>query len=493
MRPIHAILPAIVGALVGCRSETDIVSFVPVIAVQPAALDYGEVVSGDATPSLDVLVANLGRADLIADLTLEGEDAAAFSVPEEALHLELPPDGSVVIPVTFAPTDLRPYAGVLAVTNNDVKQAVVPVPLSGIGRVPYAPDIAIEPTDTLDLGTVAVGEDETGFFQVRNLGDADLVLGTITQSGAGAFHLDQDYSGVVIAPGQARPVVLTYTPFQAGGDSGAVHIPSNDPDEPLVDVTLLANGGGTFAYPEAVIDCPGQVDLAGPIDVPLDGSASTDPGGQALTWDWSIARRPSAADQAATPDPTDTPATTVRLDAAGTWEVQLVVTNEDGVPSVPTKCVIDAVPLDDLHVELSWGGPTSDLDLHLADGTSGLFEVPGDTSFCNPNPDWGTAGQSADDPRLDLDDDEGFGPENINVPAPAKGTYAVRVHLFDDVDDGAVTARVTVFTYGTAVWSGSQVMRRNEVWEVGQVNWPDGTFGVGSEPLWNAGGTRSCE
>ncbi|MCA9491728.1 MAG: choice-of-anchor D domain-containing protein [Myxococcales bacterium] len=492
MRPIHAILPAIV-ALVGCSSETDIVSFVPVIAVQPASLDYGEVVSGEETPTLDVLVANVGRADLIADLTLEGDDPGAFSFPDDVAHLELPPEGSVVIPVTFTPTELRPYAGVLAVTNNDVKQAVVPVPLVGIGRVPYAPDIAIEPSDTLDLGTVPVGEDETGFFQVRNLGDADLVVGTITQTGAGAFHLDQDYSGVVIAPGQSRPVVLTYTPFQAGGDSGAVHIPSNDPDEPEVTVTLRANGGGTFEYPEAVIDCPGQVDLVGPIDVHLDGSDSSDPSGQALTWGWSIARRPPAADQVAEPDPTDAPETDVRLDAAGTWEIQLVVTNEDGVPSVPTKCVIDAVPLDELHVELSWGGATSDLDLHLADGGAGLFEVPGDTSFCNPNPDWGVAGQVADDPRLDLDDDDGFGPENINVPSPAKGTYPVRVHLFDDVDDGAVTARVTVFTYGTAVWSGSQVMRRNEVWEVGQVNWPDGTFGVGSEPLWNAGGTRSCD
>ena len=488
MRPVHAILAA---GLAACSSETTIVSYEPVIAVRPSALDFGEVVAGESA-ILELAVANSGNADLVADLSLSGEDPDAFSLPAELAHVELAPDASVVVPVTFAPGEFRPYGAVLALTNNDVDQAVVPVVLTGIGRVPYAPDIAIEPDPPIDFGTVAVGEDATRFFEVRNLGDADLTLGTITQTGAGAFHLDQDYSGVVIAPGQARPVVLTYTPFQGGGDSGEVRIPSDDPDEPEVVVALRANGGGDADYPEAVIDCPGRVDLVGPVTVHLDGSGSSDPHGQARTWAWSIARRPSAADPDARPEPTDAPATDVRLEVAGIWEVQLVVTNEDGVSSVPTKCVLEAVPKDDLHVELSWGGPTSDLDLHLAEGEAPLFDVPGDTSFCDPHPAWGEAGE-ADDPRLDLDDDEGYGPENINVPSPADGTYAVRVHLFDDVDDGAVTARVTVWAYGEEVWSGSRVMGRNEVWEVGRVNWPDGTFGVGSEPLWDAGGLRSCD
>jgi uncharacterized protein YfaP (DUF2135 family) len=108
------------------------------------------------------------------------------------------------------------------------------------------------------------------------------------------------------------------------------------------------------------------------------------------------------------------------------------------------------------------------------------------------SPDWGRQG-ATDDPSLDVDDDDGFGPEVINVASPADGAYPVRVHLFDDADDGDVTARVTVFAMGREVFSGSRVLRRNQVWDVGEVNWPQGTFAVSSTRPWDAEGTRGCE
>ncbi len=484
----------------GCTSETGIVSLEPTLVVQPDALDFGPVVAGvqttpppgAASATLSVRIANTGQAELVADLTLEGEDPGAFSLDPALAHLELEPDEGVDVPVTFDPAEVGDYTASLVVASNDTQQALLPVGLAGEGRVPYRPDIEIVPGGTIHFGDVAVEDRELAFFEIRNVGDADLRVGTITQTGAGTFSLDADYSGTTIAPGDGRPIVLTYAPIQPGGDSGRVVIPSNDEDEPEVTVALEANGGGTFEYPEAVIDCPGRVEVAGPLVVTLDGSASADPSGEALTFSWATVRRPDAADQAATPSPVDAPVTDVRIDAAGTWEVQLQVTNASGVPSVPTKCVIEAVPKDELHVELSWAGPTSDLDLHLSLEDAALFEVPGDVSFCNAAPDWGVAGERSDDPSLDLDDDDGFGPENVNLPAPADGVYPVRVHYFDDRDDGDVTARVTVFAYGAAIWSGSQVLRRNEVWEVGQVNWPDGTFGVGAQRPADAE-VRSCE
>lgn len=482
-------LPTILLLSACSGSEVQFSSLRPELAVLPEALDFGEVVAGEETPSLDVFVDNAGLAELIADLSVDGADAGAFTVDQT--HLEIAPDGQVTVPVTFAPTELRPYAANLVVSSNDPEQALWVVPLAGIGRVPYAPEIEIRPATGIDFGSVAVGVEDLGFFEIANTGDADLVLGSIVQSGAGTFQLQTDPSGSIVAPGQSRAVVVRYTPVQPAGDSGEVRIPSNDADEPLVTVALQANGGGQFDYPEAVIACPGQVDLAGPILVHLDGSASTDPLAGPLTYWWEVVRRPTAADPDRQPDPRDQPETDLWVDAAGTWEVTLQVTSDLGVPSVPEKCVIEAVPVDELHVELSWGGATSDLDLHLADGEAAFFDVPGDVSWCNRNPDWGGAGDE-DDPRLDVDDDDGFGPENINLASPADGTYVVRVHHFDDGDDGSVTANVQVFTYGTLAWSGSKVLARNDVWEVGQVNWPDGTFGLSDLAPWDALGLREC-
>jgi len=477
--------PLVLLAWCGCGGqEVQLRSLQPEVAISPAALDFGDVVANSETAVLPLFIDNSGRANLLATLAFEGDDAAMFSADVD--ELELAPGDSTQVRVSFAPAALRAFSATLVVASNDPDDALLPSTLTGAGRVPYAPDIELRPSAQLDLGSVDVGDTKTGFFEVFNAGDALLVLGSVTQSGAGTFTLVSDPSGDVVPPAQARAVLVEYAPVQPAGDSGQLTIASNDADEPEVVLDLLANGGGLFAYPQAVIACPGPLDLDGPVSVALDGTGSSDPDGLPLTYAWAIVRSPAAADPTRQPEPADTPESTLLIDVAGTWEVSLTVANDrvPPVPSVPAKCVIEAVPADDVHIEVSWAGPTADFDLHLAQGDTPFFETPGDASFCNPFPAWGA--------RLDVDDSDGFGPENINIATPADGTYAVRVHHFDDGDDGAVTGTVQVFTYGTLAWQGSAVLARNEVWEVGQVNWPTGTFGVSTEPPWDAGGTREC-
>jgi hypothetical protein len=483
----------LVIALGGCTGETGLTTLTPALAVLPEALDFGEVVAGEATAEQQVFVDNGGRATLEGTVYVDGTDAGLFSLGLDVAELSLPADEGLDFRVTFAPTEVAPAEAALVFETNDPDSPTLVVPLVGVGRVPYAPDIEVTPT-RLDFGDVDPGDDATLAFALTNTGDADLTLGTLSQTGAGAFLLRNDYSGQRVPPGQTQNILITYTANVLGtGDSGVLRIPSDDADEAVVEVQLEANGGGEASYPEAVVDCPGTVDLTGPVDVVLDGSASSDPSGlDPLTYAWTLIRRPTAADESIAPTPADAASTTVRIDTAGTWEVQLQVTNTLGVPSAPTKCVIEAVPVDQLHVELSWAGPTSDLDLHLADGDAAFYSVPGDVSWCNRSPDWGRQG-ATDDPSLDVDDDDGFGPEVINVASPADGAYPVRVHLFDDADDGDVTARVTVFAMGREVFSGSRVLRRNQVWDVGEVNWPQGTFAVSSTRPWDAEGTRGCE
>lgn len=475
----------------GCRPETSYTTLTPEISVLPEVVDFGEGVADEGQSVRAIHVDNGGRAALEGTVSITGADADQFALAEGVGAIALPPGTTLEFSLAFLPTAVAAAEAALAFRTNDPDDPIVEIPLRGVGRVPYAPEIEISPT-ALDFGRVDPGDRRSLFFDLTNAGDADLHLGTLSQTGAGVFALDADYSGATLAPGQTRTIVVTYAPVLGSGDAGALQIASDDADEPEVEVALEGNGGGRADYPLAAIDCPGTVDLAGPVAVALDGSGSSDPNGRPLTWAWSVARRPAAADDAGLPDPSDQPSTTVRLDAAGTWEVALQVTNDLGVPSAPTKCVIEAVPVDQIHVELSWSGPTSDLDLHLADGDAPFFSVPGDVSWCNRRPAWGGP-REGDDPSLDLDDDDGFGPENINVAAPADGTYPVRVHLFDDGDDGLVTATVSVFAYGNLVHTSNQVLRRNQVWEVGQINWPDGSFGVASEPPWDAGGTRGCE
>lgn len=481
---------ALLCGAVACGNEINFSDLSGHFSAAPGALEFGEVVANEGSATQELFITNSGVVALEISEILPPDDPA-FTVGGDP-SFEVLPDESVVVPVTFAPTALGEASASITFVTSDIELEQAVIPLHGTGRAPYAPDIEVRPP-SVDFGAVAVGAPEkVAFFEVANVGDAELALGSVVQAGAGTFVLDHDFSGTRLAPGDVLAVLVSYTALQPDGDSGTLAIPSNDPDEPLVEVPLTANGGGSFDYPVAVIACPGAVDLVGEVTVVLDGTGSYDPLGGSLTYLWSVVRRPLGADDDAAALPADAPIATIPLAAAGVWEVSLVVTSDAGVPSVPAKCVLDAVPVDAVHVELAWSGPSSDMDLHLADGDADLFDVPGDVSWCNQQPDWGVAGAVDDDPTLLLDDSVGFGPEQIGVPLPADGFYPVRVHFFDDGEDGDTTATVSVFIEGALAWSGSRVLARNQVWDVGQVNWPDRTFGVGTNEPWDAGGEREC-
>ena len=174
----------------------------------------------------------------------------------------------------------------------------------------------------------------------------------------------------------------------------------------------------------------------------------------------------------------------------GAYDVLLSVRNAEGTPSAPTLCTLDVVPLDDIRVELSWDGGFADLDLHLLETTdTEMWDPLGDMHYCNADtpPDWGSAGPD-DDPRLDVDDRGGYGPENINIYLPADGAYPVRVHYYATQGDLVVTARVVIWAEGEAIWEGTKALDWKQVWDVGQINWPDATFAASNTPLTEASG-----
>ena len=173
--------------------------------------------------------------------------------------------------------------------------------------------------------------------------------------------------------------------------------------------------------------------------------------------------------------------------------------------SLPQKsCAeVSVVPEDAIHVELTWHtaadaneqdtGPDagSDLDLHLGhayakqadvDGDGApdpWFSNPFDAFWFNPGPNWGGWASSADDPRLDLDDTDGAGPENMNLGAPEGTTqqpvaYDVGVHYWHDHGFGPSTATVRIWIDGVLVaMLGPQPMQPLDMWHVARIWWPN--------------------
>lgn len=488
----HALLVLGVSLLPlgSCSMEAQFSRLQPAIAYSPESLDFSGVVV-DYSSTIEVEIINAGLATLdVSSIALLDTTVRQFT--HNGVPTGIEPNDRLVVEVTCTPTTYSTYANTLSIVSNDPELPEIQIPMVCEGIYAPTPDIEVSPL-TLDFGMVDIGANSTGLVYITNTGEGDLHIGSTSQEGSGAYSLVTDPQGVTVgADDDEFVMVVMYEPMSALGDNGRINILSDDPDEPAVQVILLGNGGGDFEYPVANIDA---VLSSVPLEViDLDGTGSYDPDDRLLTYLWSLSDRPDGS----TTDisgPTGSMAE-LFLDLAGRYEVQLVVTNDLEVASSPAKHTITVIPDDNLHIEMFWDTPSSDIDLHLAHGTGDLFSDD-ECNYCNQAPEWGEDGVSSDDPSLDLDDLSGYGPENININEPGNGEYPIRVHYFRENGAGATTVTVRVyFNSGSdPLYEGSKMLTYNQVWYVGDALWPEGvireTEGEDAEPT--TARKRSCD
>ncbi|MEC7985247.1 MAG: hypothetical protein VX278_08780, partial [Myxococcota bacterium] len=204
---------------------------------------------------------------------------------------------------------------------------------------------------------------------------------------------------------------------------------------------------------QPVAVCSASTLATSPISGSVDffGHESHDPNGYPIVhYRWAIVDKPEGSEAelgAGIADRYD-----FRPDLAGSYTVQLEVENDRCIRSEPCELTVDAVPNENLWVEMHWEHAGDDMDLHLV-RNNGEYESEDDCYYgnCVSNGeifsmlDWGIAGESIDDPSLDLDDIDNVGPENINIEEPANGLYTVVVHDFpSSVYEGSnkVTVRI---------------------------------------------------
>jgi hypothetical protein len=201
-------------------------------------------------------------------------------------------------------------------------------------------------------------------------------------------------------------------------------------------------------------------------------------------------------------------------DVAGDYRLRLRVTDRAGASDACTT-VVHATPREGLRVELSWDPPgrscptsegaacdSSDLDLHLLreSGRAEPFGGSDDCHWLNCNASagrllsWGAAGTD-DDPRLDLDDVTGHGPENININRPSARSYRIAVHYFDPHGAGPQAATVLVYCgagtpvarFGPTVLQARGGRDLNDLWIVADVLPSAGGAGCTVAPITRGG------
>jgi hypothetical protein len=215
--------------------------------------------------------------------------------------------------------------------------------------------------------------------------------------------------------------------------------------------------------------------------VEWDGSDSYDPEGEEIVeYQWSLAEVPEGS-QSLLPLGDNPRLNGFIPDLAGTYTGQLIVVTADGRSSQPCEVDLDVIPAEELWIEMFWSHGGDDMDLHLL-APGGQLETESDCFYMNcvdewgPGLDWGSRGDSVDDPHLDLDDIEGLGPENINIQVPDEGRYEIVVHDYPgSVRQQATEVTVKIYIMGELHWEGSRMIEgENRYIPFASFSWPEG-------------------
>jgi hypothetical protein len=279
---------------------------------------------------------------------------------------------------------------------------------------------------------------------------------------------------VEIAPD--RPDELADPPLDPAED-----IPLED--IPVEDIPADDAAADEENRPPACICDPAPMTVE-PLDtITLSAAGCTDPDGDPLTYAWTVVSRPPGSTaEIVGPDSREAH---FFVDLATTTDhpyvFSVTVTDPSGA-SATCEVTVLAVPAEALHIQLVWDRDGTDLDLHLLnpagsadpDGSVGWFNTPNDCHWGNRSPNWGDAGSLEDNPSLDIDDVDGFGPENISLDAPAAGTYTVGAHYYCDHGLGPSLATVRIYCGGVlaAELAGVEISSTGQLWQAATIQWP---------------------
>ena len=473
----------VLPALFSCGSpDTKIIALTPDIVVAPEEIAFGDIVKL-YTVQQEVQILNAGRAPLeISEIEFEiaGGFADVFTLGTEAED----PDGlfatveggdTLSLSLAFRPHKYMDYRARILVHSDDEDQPVLDVPITGTGVVGATPDIALS-TLSVDFGTVPRDETETAYFAIQNIGDGPLSITGLDLEDS-PFSVVTDPSGQTIAAGAEFTVVTEYTPDDdASGHAARLTVSSTDPDEPEVSLLLLGgNGGDDYQPPVAKIDCDALQGTAPPTTVALrapDSEAPEMADGVPLSYEWELIGRP-ALSRTYIMNPTEEEPD-LFIDVAGAYEVQLVVTDFNGVSSPPDVCNVNVIPDEDLYIALSWDTNNSDLDLHLVPSGNPMYSSLACFHCCQV-PIWPVTWGI---PVYALDNTIGYGPENINVAIPGnEKDFYIRVHYYSNRGGGETEATVSIYIDGVLTETRSAIIPTSgHRWKVGKVSF-DGPFG----------------
>lgn len=432
-------------------------------------------------------------------------------------------NGTRTVSIQYSPTDNTPDTATVRVhlKNTAVGFAELDLTSTISGTDVCAencPRIQVEPTQ-ISISFQPGDAPSTRPLLIGNVGQAPLEVREILVLQQGrAYSVAHDQLPLTLRENTNTTVNVGFDPAQIGTSGATVKIRSNDPFQPEVNVPVTATSKdasndpcievnptslnfGTVVRGNTVTK---QFTITNCGSLPL--TVSNIERGRFFGIPTSSAFQITSAWTQGTigPGGAQTVDITFAPRRAGLANGFFLVRNDDPSNSsarVNVSGISQAPPIadQDIHIKVEWDSNNTDVDTHvlLLPGT-GLF-CDNDCYFQNAEPDWGVQGDWADDPFLDVDDVDGYGPENVNIERGIDGkTYRVVLHYWRDSHDtsGSSPSNATVKLYiqGNLIqtWGPKYLGSTGDTWNVFEIDWPSQTIRTFNDPLYSVPSSTSC-
>lgn len=209
----------------------------PEINIPVTSYNYGNVAIGDsAVWAMDV--ENIGTAALEIETVVIQNAVPVFCW--ETFPVTIEAGESTEIELIFKPTETGTLATTVTVQSNDPVNPEVDVDLAGEAVI-SGPSINLL-SDSHNYGNVRVNAMTRWGLQIENIGDESLTIGEIN-SGDPAFMIDDNVVlPMSVAPLEIVEVGIWFNPQEAISYEAVLEISSDDPQQPVSQVTLTGEG-----------------------------------------------------------------------------------------------------------------------------------------------------------------------------------------------------------------------------------------------------------
>ena len=221
----------------------------PHIEVISGDIDFGSVPVGETSRD-HLILWNRGGLPGVAEVSVVADEGVEFDFAQPSVLVQ--PGASAQLALSFLPREAGTHEGVLHVAADSGRQTVR---LRGVGRF-----FSLSP-ETVDFGSVAVGESSPRVIELTNVGNADLEIHRLRLTSAEfSVHSPIDAGSKFLLPAhsqRALPLHLAFSPSARGAVSGTLRCDALGANERItLDVLLKGNGVGAEIElnPAGVVD-----------------------------------------------------------------------------------------------------------------------------------------------------------------------------------------------------------------------------------------------